>query len=320
MLVGGLFLTGKIVKMPDLLAPNTLLADNGRLYIADGTSIYIYSLSDLSLQKKFGREGEGPQEFKEKIYTLGIQGEYITVNSVSKLSFFTKEGDFTNVIQTPPQNIRFMPVKEKFTGIGILVDNKAMYQTINIYNSDLAKEKEIARLEHEIQPGKGLKVFHATLSVAVSEDKIFSAGAKHFVINVYNEKGEKILMISRQYERKKVTERDKNRLIEYLQTNPETKEYYEILKPVKFAAYYPALKDIIAADKKLYALTWKAVNGNTECYVFDFSGKLVQTTFLPIKNRDAVNFSPLTIKNGKLYQLVENENSKKWELHVTDIQ
>lgn len=321
MLAAFFLIDGKVVRMPELLDPNTLMADSDRLYIADGTTIYIYSLSDFSLQKKFGREGEGPQEFKEKIYTLGIQGEHLTVNSVSKLSFFTKGGTFVDVKRPLPQTIRFKPLKEKFTGVGLVVDvdQKTLFRTIDIYDAELKKEKEIARLEHEVQPGKGVKIFHGTLSAAVSGNTIFSSGAKHFVIHVYNEKGEKTLIIHRKYQRRKVTARDKNRLIEHLQTSPETREYYEILKPVQFAAYYPAIRELFAADGKLYALTWKSTAGETECYIFDFTGKLLDTVFLPVRSRDVVDFLPLTIHGGKLYQLVEDESREEWELHVTVI-
>lgn len=313
------FLSGKVVRMPDLLNPNTLLVDTNRLYIAGGTTIYIYSLSDFSLQKKFGREGEGPQEFNERIFTLGVQGDHITINSISKLSYFTKNGNFVKEKQTLPQAMDIKPFKEKFTGREIVIDDKAIYQTINIYDESLTKEKEIVRLEHGSQPGKGIKLFHGTLSAVVIGNKVFSAGMKHFIINVFNEKGEKISIINRQYQRRKVTERDKNKFIEQLQTSPETSEYYEIIKPVIFPAYYPALKELIATDKKLYALTWKTRNGETECYIFDLNGKFQETTYLPLKSTLELYLSPFTIKNGNIYQLVKNESSEKWELHVTAI-
>ncbi|MFC2155328.1 hypothetical protein ACFLRB_02400, partial [Acidobacteriota bacterium] len=79
----------------------------------------------------------------------------------------------------------------KFTAVAILVDKKGLYKTINIYGPDLIKEKEIIRLEHEIQAGKGVKVFHGTLSAAVSDNKIFLAGKEDFVIHIYDENGEK---------------------------------------------------------------------------------------------------------------------------------
>lgn len=309
----------KIVEMPELRDPKTILVDNDRLYIADGACVFIYLLKDFTLEKKIGREGEGPQEFREEIYTLGIQGEHITINSVGKLSFFTKDGKFVKEKTTPPQPRRFKPFGNKFVGAGILVDNKALYNTIDIYDADLNKEKEIGRLEMEIQPGKGTRVFHGVLSADVWGDKLFVSGGNDFEIIIYDAKGEKLRTITHEYERRKVSGDDKERIINYLRTNQETKEYYELLQPIKFPACYPAIKKIITADNRVYVLTWKTINEETECFIFDFNGKLLANTLLPIKNKDALDFAPLAVKNGRLYYLEINENSDTWGLRLSDI-
>jgi hypothetical protein len=309
----------KIVEMPGLLEPNAVLVDNDRLYIADGAYVFIYLLKDFSLQKKFGRAGEGIQEFREKIYTLGIQGEYITINSVGKLSFFTKDGKFVREKDTPPQLKRLKPFGNKFIGFGVLADNKALYNTLDIYDAGLNKEKEIGRLEMEIQPGKGTRVFHGALSADVWGDKLFFSGGNDFEIIIYDENGEKLRAITHEYERRKVTGDDKDRIINYLRTNGETKEYYEMLQPIKFPAYYPAIKKIITADNRVYVLTWKTINEQTECFIFDFNGKLAANMLLPIENKDAVEFAPLAVKNGVLYYLEINKNNDVWELRLVDI-
>jgi hypothetical protein len=33
------------------------------MYVSEGFSVYIYSLTDFQLKKKFGKKGEGPREF-----------------------------------------------------------------------------------------------------------------------------------------------------------------------------------------------------------------------------------------------------------------
>ncbi|MCK4761613.1 MAG: hypothetical protein KAW12_05385 [Candidatus Aminicenantes bacterium] len=313
--VGG----ARIVQMPDLLDPGLITAGGDRLYIADRAAVYIYSLKDFHLQKKFGRAGEVPQGFGESIYTLNIYKDRLIVNSTGKLSFFTKEGNFLKEKRTPPQQRSFRPLGDKFIGTGILVDEKAVYNAINIYNADLKNETEIVRLELGVQPGKGTKIFHGTLSAAVWQDRLFAAGTNAFEIHIYNEKGEKLSLISRAYRKRKVTEEDKNRIINYLKTSPETKEYYDMLKPVSFPVYYPALKELFAADGRVYAFTWKTENMRNECFIFDSEGKYADRVLLPIKKIDAVNFAPLTIEDRKLYQLVKNESSKKWELHITPL-
>ena len=53
----------KVIPMPDLMKPQLILLDKTQMYITEDTSIFIYSLKDFKLIKKFGKRGEGPQEF-----------------------------------------------------------------------------------------------------------------------------------------------------------------------------------------------------------------------------------------------------------------
>ena len=55
--------TGVVKTFPDLMRPGRIMVDKDKLYILEFPHIYIYSLDDFRLIKKFGRQGEGPQEF-----------------------------------------------------------------------------------------------------------------------------------------------------------------------------------------------------------------------------------------------------------------
>lgn len=54
-----LVFAAKITTFPDLLKPGRLIVDGKQIFITEGTTIRIYSLEDFSLQKKFGKMGEG---------------------------------------------------------------------------------------------------------------------------------------------------------------------------------------------------------------------------------------------------------------------
>lgn len=319
MLFANPLLADKIVPLPGLFKPNTFAVDDHQIYIADGTSVCIYSLTDFTLKTKFGREGEGPKEFKRKIYLVDIQQDYITVNSDGKISFFTKEGKFIKEIETPPQHRRFRPLGKKFTGAGALVDNNVLYNAINIYGANLKKEKEIARIQHEFQSGKGTDVFARTQSAGVCENKLLVAGQRDFIIDVFDENGKKLYSIKRELEKINVTQKDKDDVMHFLKTNPETKFYFEMLKPIKISDRYPAIREIAAADKKFYVITWKKKEGKSQCLIFDLDGKFLKEIFLPLNSMDIADLYPLAVKNGKLYQLVDNTDTEEWELHITEI-
>ncbi|MGD2088646.1 MAG: hypothetical protein PVH61_20885 [Candidatus Aminicenantes bacterium] len=48
----------EVVPLPDLINPDGIQADRHQLYITERHSIYIYSLKDFKLTKKFGKSGE----------------------------------------------------------------------------------------------------------------------------------------------------------------------------------------------------------------------------------------------------------------------
>ena len=60
------------------------------------------------------------------------------------------------------------------------------------------------------------------------------------------------------------------------------------------------------------------IKNKNEFYIFNLKGKLLKKIMLPFAEYDEVQFSPYTINDGKLYQLIENDN-ETWELHVIKI-
>ena len=48
---------GKIMELPELINPTSMVMDNTRVYIADGPNVLIYSLEKSKLIKKIGKEG-----------------------------------------------------------------------------------------------------------------------------------------------------------------------------------------------------------------------------------------------------------------------
>ncbi len=57
------FLTyGKVVTaLEEISQPKMMSISKDYLLITEGSSIFVYSMKDFSLVKKFGKEGEGPK-------------------------------------------------------------------------------------------------------------------------------------------------------------------------------------------------------------------------------------------------------------------
>ena len=86
-----------------------------------------------------------------------------------------------------------------------------------------------------------------------------------------------------------------------------------------FPKYFPAIQNIITADNCVYVITWGSKNGHTECLIFDLEWKLKKKVYIALikGSEDIFNPWPYTIHQGKLYQLMENE--EQWYLQVSPI-
>ena len=103
----------KVISLANLSRPTAVEVNNDNAYIVDGIHVYIYSLTDFKLKKKFGRQGEGPQEFKNWII-LYVQPDHIFINSPNKISYFNLEGKFIKEIKSKYIWGRFKPLGESF--------------------------------------------------------------------------------------------------------------------------------------------------------------------------------------------------------------
>ena len=91
--------TGEVVtSFPDLLKPTGLVIDEDNLYITEDITVYIFSMKDFKLIKKFGKKGEGPREFNRFAAITPLKDKLL-INSMSKISYYTKDGEYINEIK-----------------------------------------------------------------------------------------------------------------------------------------------------------------------------------------------------------------------------
>lgn len=316
----------KLADLAEITRPTSLAMDDSQFYIADGHEIFIYSLKDYRFKSRFGKAGEGPQEFNVGQGGSGLaifpQTDLLVVNSLGKVSFFTRDGKYIKEIATRSGNLLnlYQPIGDKFAGLDLVPgENQSITMTASLYDSQLKKIKTI-HTQKFMQRG----AFEFPLSPPifyVVKDKIIMGGEQGLVINIFNEKGEKLSTIQKEYKLLKVTDEYKKGVYQFFKTNPATKQYYEVIKnQLKFSDEFPAIQQFFVADQKIYVQTYRKENGRYEFLVFDFSGKLLKRLFLPVEYMDGLRPSPLYIWHNKFYQVRENIDEEMWELHATPIQ
>lgn len=316
----------KLTTFKDLGRPGLILVDKDRLFINEGADIYIYSMKDYSLLNKFGKKGEGPQEFmiyhqlKRGGVEIDIQSDTLAINSLGKLSLFTRDGVFQKEFKVPFSPGKYLPLGENFVGVGVKKDNEKDYFTLNIYGPDFKIKKEISSYLG-FHAGKYIDPIIITRipKIYISNKKVIIHDLRGN-IHIYDENGSELQKIAQKYDQIEVSKERKKRYDDFFMTDPRYRRLYQQDRDkVKFPDYFPPVRDYSVADNKIYVVTYKEEGTNREIYIFDFNGKLVKKSMYPLQEMNGLELFPYCIANGNLYQLIENLDTEQWELHVTEI-
>lgn len=314
----------KKVTLPELMKPGTLSVDASQLYVTENASVFIYSISDFKFRKKFGKEGEGPQEFvvhPRLPLSVDASTEILIINSLGKVSYFSKNGEFIKEIRPLPNYFNFQPIGKQFLGLGQAFEENALFNTVNIFDSELKKIKEIYRADSGLKgPGKGMQVLGRPFLYQGYENIILLPGKEESQIDVFDLQMNKKFTVTVKCEKIKVTQDFKDKVIHYLRTSSRTKDIYEVLlKPVNFPDFFPVFQYYFAVDDKIFVMTWKKEKEKNEFFIYDLAGKLIKKTWIPLEYQNELELYPLTIKDSKLYQLIEDPDSEEWNLQVSPI-
>lgn len=316
----------KIVPLREIQKPSYMVFDNTQMYIVEGTTIYIYSLKDFKLIKKFGKQGEGPEEFMLHPQMLGnvfpdVTSNEIIVSSFGKVSYFSKEGVYKKEMKLPnPFIFGIRPFGKYYLAVGLSVTGE-MWQLLNVYNHEFVLQKEITRAKHSYQQGKGLVVLESKPEQEMYKGKLYVAWTNELLVRVFDENLKELPSITHQVERLKVTEDDKTKIIDYLKTSPETKPIFPFLQPIRFPEYYPAIQSLLISNEVIHIFTFYTERkGDIQSYeilLFSLEGKFLGKIMLPVKMSTPLAPYPLNLHDGKIFQLVENIETEEWHLHMT---
>jgi hypothetical protein len=324
----------KTVPLDGLAKPDSLTVDRDHLYITDRAEVLIYSLEDFSLKKKFGRAGEGPSEFKilpfDRINLRIVLTETtILVNSMSKISIFTKKGEFVNekVNRVPIQY--FKPLGDRYAGMQRSSKDGLMLVSVNLFNAQtLEIEKVLFTKDYAVQT---VKPYDPTYFIMFMKGKFRRAPLYHSYKNklyvegnndeilVFDQSGNKLHTIRHDYPKIKVTEEFKQNIFAYINkrfATPAIKQ--RLIQRSEFNEYHP-LRWFLVADDKIYALTFKHIGGKSEWVVLDLNGKFLENIMVPFLESEFLCAYPYTIGGGLFYQLNENPDTEEWELVVTKL-
>jgi hypothetical protein len=312
-----------VIPMPDLMNPETITADDKQLYISADTTVYIYSLDGYRLIKSFGQRGDGPGEFKpywDFGVLLNAKDGQLLVNSRGKLSYYSKDGAFIKE-QRMPNGYYHEPFGNRYVYLRGRVKDGLRWNTVNIYDDQFNPVKEISQKKNWFQPGQAIDPIDVrNPRFCIYKDRVFVENTTGN-IDIFNKKGQLLFSTQQVFGRQKVSETDKADYHTYYKTHPAYKDRYHALKQlIKFPAHFPYLKYFDVANGYIYVFTYIKKDGKSEVFLFDTNGQLKEKKYLDMPDINPQDVFPMVrVRNGKVYQLIEDEDAEEWQLHVTTI-
>jgi len=325
-----------------ILKPSVIDIQKDRLFVMDTEQVRIYSMKDLSLIISIGKRGEGPGEYKihpDIPLSLKAFDDFLVVESIDKLSYFSSDGRYLKEKRKPPMLLRVSQIGTNYIGRRLIQpqDGSLSSSAIKICDHDFKEIGELYKQKYLRQgnyPNFRWGLAKEILFYQVADNKIFvEKSDQGFLIDVYDFKGNKLYEIKKDYEKIPITSSDKKNMIKDMEMDPETqvllKKYgftwNDFSKNFKyeFPSHRPPIKSMAIDNNKIYVSTFRTENNNVETIVMDLKGNVLKTAFIKPSVKESIMALLLgikleTIHNDKIYYIQENED-EEWELFVQEI-
>ena len=327
MILIALALPGKVLtQLEEVLKPQLISVSKDYFLINEGATIFIYSMKDHKLVKKFGKAGEGPKEFKINPFGAPMIAYFINgkifVNSESKMSWWTSGGEFISEKRTPAFAM-FRPLGNQFVASGQSTNDKnQMVLTVNLHDPKGKKIRELYKTDVTVGPNAEFNYPYASFTFEPYKERLYLArGTEGFVIEVKDMNGKTLYTIKKRFDKIKVDQVYKDKTFQSFKTDPDYKQFYEFFKNrIKFKTYYPALQDVRVVDDRIHVITFKKKDGKTECRIMDLKGNDLKTVYVPYPDLHGMDYIPkYDILDKTFYILIENEDDEVWELHTMEL-
>lgn len=313
--------SGKVLE--DLMNPLSVEIDNSQIYFTEGENIYIYSLNDLTLLKKFGKAGSGPQEFlvqPQVPLLLSVSRDYLIVNSQGKVSFWKKDGTYIreNKVQVGVFSGFFRPLSDGYVGLRIIIEDGIMYFGADYYDKDFKKIRLLFKQKHFFQQGKKMNPVGRIPFFSTWKGKAYIED-EHGVIHIFDKTGKEYPPVSHNFKPLKINSDHKKRILDFFKNDPGIKQLWNFFKDnLEFPKNFANIQNSIVVDDKIYMQTYRRDNGNVEFIIYNIDGKYIGTRMVPLKEMNIIRLYPYMISKGKFYQIFENED-EDWELSIIPI-
>jgi len=335
----------QIIPLPDLLEPIAIEVTETSIYIPEKSVISVYSRQDFGPARRFGKQGEGPGEFRYPPYITAYP-EYLLINNSSKIMFYSHQGEFIKEIKLPfSYNYWAWPLltagENYVANMLEITPQGEVFHVFRIYDAAFEPIKVLAdRIVPSIPPpppaprpgARGIRIpkqdYPAVpdcIACCVIGEMIYLADTrKGFLIAVFDKNGEPLRTIEKPHKSLKVTSRYKRSFMDKLESLPQWDRLKDFFN-VRFRDNFPAFFSFKTDGKRIHVVTYAEKNSRHEIITMDLKGNELSRSFsFPIKPfaRIFSDFPAIDnaydIHEGKLYFLAYDDPTDVYLLNIMD--
>jgi hypothetical protein len=283
--------------LPDLQKPHQVAVDGNDLYLFDEAdySLHVYMISPFALKLKVGQKGDGPHDFKYLPFVY-VQPEELAFTDFTKTIWFSKTGEVLKVKEYSEfedfdlnSEMLLIPAGENF--LRITADHDRQKRHVILLDSGFKTIKELYEGPFTWRSDAPI---HYRTDTLCSDGLIFVSDMQRgFYFEVFDAKGNHIRTIDKSPDVEKVGD-------------------------------HPLLHQYCVSNNNIYAATYKKEDDKIEMIVLDLEGTILERLYLPLTSiqpkRGVLRYDLFAVDGGKLYEVIKNDDSGKWELLVTDLE
>ncbi len=320
----------KTQALPEEISnPDTILVDAKRIVIGQGVHVFVIDRKSMQLERKIGKAGQGPNEFMKSprpwipSLIIHLKGKDLLINSIGKTALVGFDGIFIKEVKAPGFFGGFVPFGDKYVGFGRAMKEKISYITLSLYDNQFKNERLLYQVKSPQQ--RGGKVNPIVMGnfqhffYQYSDEKRFYFPTDDGTIHVFDLNGKEVDSIKPAYTAVPLSGKLAATYDQFFKTDIRFKRIYTLDRQnVEFPKQLKPIKAHRVIDGKIYIITNNKNPKGYDSFIYSTEGKLLKRLPLQIMDRDILELYPFAIKDGKLFQLVENDD-ESYELQVSDI-
>jgi hypothetical protein len=316
----------KSITVPGLMKPSMMVIEGDRMFVVESPQILVYSLKNMKLIARFGKAGEGPEEFKINPYAAGLTvfpfKNQLAVNSDTKVSYWTRDGKFIKELKAPPFG-GFVPYEDGYIGYVAAPNAEGkLFLGVYVYSKTFEKGKQLYLSDMQVGPGAVFNIPTVAFAAYAYKGNIYiPKDTTEMAIDVYDYKGKLQKQLKVDYKQLPVGEAFKKNAMHWFKNESPYKKFAGTLLKMTFKEKFPVIKTFNIDNDKLYVITNKITDGKHECYILDLNGKVLDRVWLALPPEPPMlALEVYQVVGGKFYSLWENEDTEVWELHIQTIE